>query len=838
MIDVGSVGVRIIPNLTGFGASIGAAVAGSGSILTRAGASASLLVTAPIVAGLGAGINQAVNFESAFAEVKKTVNATDTEYAKLRQQVIDMSGEMPFSRETISAVMAAAGKFGIANDNLAAFTATALKLGTATGQAPEQVAEQVSKLMNLISVAPQDVDKFLSSIVNLGNDMPTTEANIISMGLRIGQIRAVAKASPADITGMAAALTSLGIRAEAGGSAISRVFFNISDRVKKGGDDLKDFTDAFGLNAEEFAKKFESDPTAAVTDFLTAVRRLSDEGANVPAILKEFGLGEIRVRDTILRASQGLDTWNKAQDLAHDGFDRGIALQVEYEKRLNTTEAQWTILKNRAGEVALIFGTALLPMLLDVFDAVEPLVEMFAALAEEFSKMDPAMQQTIITFALILASIGPMLFIGSKLIAMFGNIGLAFVAMGRTMMAHPILLILMLIALAVYEIYKHWEGFKKFWQDLWDDVERIFNNALDFIQGFWYSLAGGGLTFPTDKWEHIGQEMGLAIQEGWTQFWGQVTDWYAPVGHVMDNVLEGVGEFWSDVDNTFHHWADPVFETWQVLWEDLGFAAVFNGDNIRIFIDTMWGLIQGAWSRGSQFLVDTWNVSWPALQMSAGTSFNWLQENVFSPIADYWGPRLSAFASLTAEAWGYWWPYISSIVGSAWTSIKNWFVEMFGWFTVLGGGLANLWSLFDRAWQAMPIIVHTAIEKIKADIRGALGVVGDFLSALAKVPGVGLAGSVISAPVSLAGYLAGKADDGGIVPGLRGQPQLILAHGGETILPTHKATWQNNATVRHVHFHQEGNVYVNSNDDILALRRAFYDQEERDAFARGEAVIR
>jgi hypothetical protein len=33
--------------------------------------------------------------------------------------------------------------------------------------------------------------------------------------------------------------------------------------------------------------------------------------------------------------------------------------------------------------------------------------------------------------------------------------------------------------------------------------------------------------------------------------------------------------------------------------------------------------------------------------------------------------------------------------------------------------------------------------------------------------------------------------EGGVVPGPRGSEQLILAHGGETVLPTHKPSWQN-----------------------------------------------
>ena len=46
---------------------------------------------------------------------------------------------------------------------------------------------------------------------------------------------------------------------------------------------------------------------------------------------------------------------------------------------------------------------------------------------------------------------------------------------------------------------------------------------------------------------------------------------------------------------------------------------------------------------------------------------------------------------------------------------------------------------------------------------------------------------------------APKMDTGGIVPGPVGSPQMILAHGGETVLPTHKPGWQGSGgnTIRH-----------------------------------------
>jgi TP901 family phage tail tape measure protein len=844
-----------------------------------------LLITAPIIAGLGTGISQAINFESAFAEVKKTVNATEAEWARYRQQVIEIARVMPFAREQIASVMAAAGRFGVANDDLAKFTETALKLGTATGQAPEVVAEQVSRLMNLIQVAPQDMEKFLSSIVALGNDIPTTEANIISMALRIGQIRAVANASPADINGMAAALSALGIRAEMGGSALSRVFFNISDLVKTGGDDLEAFADQFGFVAEDFAAKFEADPTAAVTDFLTAVRRLSDEGANVPAILKEFGLGEIRVRDTILRASQGIDTWNKALAISNKGFEQGTALQIEYEKRLETTESRWIMFKNRLSEVALVFGTALLPIMIDVLDALMPFVEMLGAAAQAFSMLDPEVRKTVVTLALMAAAIGPVLFIGTKLIAMFSNIGLAFIAMTRLIMAHPIILALALIALAAYEIITHWEEVKTFFKNLWDDVTGFAQKAWDTINEIWSTAFTGDFLgvgpweedewFPNalltfhDKWTTYWEDISnIAVGswqgnvDGWVGLWEDIT---GATTTGANGVKTGWNATWGFVSEQFHHWVDPLADTFLVLWDEFGLDTGAGGAGVsrligefgnatQLAFGTMKDVVTLLWDEQWSFIKLTaensvnelkilwanmgiaWGLVWPLMRTAAEVAWFAIRDNVFVPMVDFWMPRIKAAMDLTGEAWSFWWPVIQSVVNTAWSLILGYFTAMAGWLQTLGSFMLDLWSIFDRTWQAMPQIVKTAIEQIKTHLRGLKDAAQDALGPLSQVlsyatGGQGLVPNFIP--------IAGRADDGGIVPGLRGSPQLILAHGGEELIPKHKPGWQDAAQVveRHVHFHLDGPISVRSDQDILDMRRAFYEQERSEAFAKGESVV-
>ncbi len=71
-----------------------------------------------------AALKSSVDFESAFAGVQKTVDATEEEYTALRQSIIDMSRELPISANEIAGVMEMAGQLGIKNENLVDFTRT------------------------------------------------------------------------------------------------------------------------------------------------------------------------------------------------------------------------------------------------------------------------------------------------------------------------------------------------------------------------------------------------------------------------------------------------------------------------------------------------------------------------------------------------------------------------------------------------------------------------------------------------------------------------------------------------------------------------------------------
>src|SRR5690606_33456079 len=116
-------------------------------------------------------VKSAMDFESAFADVIKTVDATAPQIAKLRQGIIDMANEVPATREEIAGVAAAAGQLGISADNILEFTRVMIDLGNSTNLSAEEASMALARLANITQMPEDEFDRLGSTVVALGNNL-------------------------------------------------------------------------------------------------------------------------------------------------------------------------------------------------------------------------------------------------------------------------------------------------------------------------------------------------------------------------------------------------------------------------------------------------------------------------------------------------------------------------------------------------------------------------------------------------------------------------------------------------------------------------------------------
>ena len=120
-----------------------------------------------------------------------------------------MAKEMPESVEEISGVAEAAGQLGIKTKSVAGFTKTMVMLGDATNLSSEEAATSMARFANVTGMSQKNFDKLGSTVVALGNNMATTEKEIVEMATRISGAGSQVGLSEAQIMSFSAALSSV-----------------------------------------------------------------------------------------------------------------------------------------------------------------------------------------------------------------------------------------------------------------------------------------------------------------------------------------------------------------------------------------------------------------------------------------------------------------------------------------------------------------------------------------------------------------------------------------------------------------------------------------------------
>lgn len=384
--------------------------ADTGKKLENLGKSWNTKVTAPVVALGALSAKSAIDFESAFAGVRKTVDATEEEFSALSEGIRAMAKELPASAVEIAGVSEAAGQLGIANEHILSFTRTMIDLGESTNMSADTAATNLARLANITQMPQTEFDKLGSTIVALGNNLATTEAEIVEMGLRLAGAGSQIGMTEAEILGFAGSLSSVGIAAEAGGSAFSKVMIEMQLATETGGENLENFASVAGMTTDQFARAFREDASQALIAFISGLQGAESQGMSAIKVLDDIGITEVRMRDALLRAAGAGDLFAESISLGTQAWRDNVALTEEAEQRYGTTESKLKIMRNQLNDVAITFGEILLPPLLKVTEKV-------GQFAEWLNKLDPATKNTILVIGGVVAAIGPLLLIVGKVMS-------------------------------------------------------------------------------------------------------------------------------------------------------------------------------------------------------------------------------------------------------------------------------------------------------------------------------------------------------------------------------------------------------------------------------------
>ena len=464
--------------------SFGDKTASIGQSIEKVGGSMTKGITLPIAGAVGAVTTAAVKWESAFTGVKKTNDEmVDSNgkviysYDDLEKGLRDLAKELPTSHEEIANVAEAAGQLGIQTDKVVGFTKTMIDMGESTNMSADSAATSLARFANITGMSQDKFSNLGSAIVDLGNNLATTESEITEMGLRLAGAGKQIGMTEGDFVGFAAALSSVGIEAEAGGSAFSRLMVQMQlatetgveafaplkqavaeqgvswesfvhavnwggkeltavskqmgiptselkkmyKEASKASGSLEDFANVTGRTSEEFAQLFKSNPSQALIEFIQGLKDSEKHGISAIKVLDDMGITEVRLRDSLLRAANASDVFEGAVKRGNEAFNENTALAEEAGKRYGTTESQLKILRGQLNDVAITFGGPLVAALNSAISAAKPMIEALANMAEAFASADPKTQEFILKMAALAASAGPVLKVFGKMTSVFGK---------------------------------------------------------------------------------------------------------------------------------------------------------------------------------------------------------------------------------------------------------------------------------------------------------------------------------------------------------------------------------------------------------------------------------
>ena len=355
----------------------------------------------------------AVDYEAALAGVKKTTDPTAIQFAAFEQGFRNLANTIPVSAKELANMGAMAGQLGIHNESLLTFVETMAKLQTATNIIGEEGAAELAKFMNIMGTSQDRVSNLGSSLVDLGNNFATTEKDILDMALNLAGAGKQIGLSEGSVFGLATALSSVGIEAEKGGSAFSKVMINMAKAVDEmdtsAGSKLREFAGVSHMTAEEFASLFQSNPAAAIAAFVEGLGRASEEGSTAIGILQEMNIKEVRLRDTLLRAGGAYKLFNDAVNRGNQAFKDNTALQREFQTFSETTASKLALAKNRLTDVAIEAGNKLLPVLADFLKNSSGWIDGVKGMVEWFSKLPPGIQNVAGALTALAVAGGPVM---------------------------------------------------------------------------------------------------------------------------------------------------------------------------------------------------------------------------------------------------------------------------------------------------------------------------------------------------------------------------------------------------------------------------------------------
>lgn len=566
-------------------------------------------VTLAVGAGVAASIKSYSSLETALVKVRKTTDLNNKEFAKFSDDIVKMSRRIPESAENIAKVAEAAGQLGVSKEHLVDFTETMVKMGTATNMSAEDAATAAARFAAITGMSEKNYGRLGSTVVALGNNFATTESEIMEMGLRLAGTAHQVGMTEASTMSLAAAMSSVGIQAEAGGSAMSKIMTKINRSVFDGGKNLQNYASVAGVSADKFASVWRSEPAKALAMVSKGLDDVNKSGGNMDAVLDSLNIKGIREVDTMKRLSGAHELLSRSIDLGAEAWKKNEALNKEAAAAYQTFAAKVQFLKNALVEVGKAVAVNVLP-------ALNPILEKVTDLAHRFADADGGTQRFILKLVGFAAAIGPVALGIGKIIGLCNSVVKVAMRVGAAIEGGSTLigailtpgvqlaLVLAGIALAAGLIIANWDK-------IGPAIESVKNKFLEFVESSTLIQSFLGIC------SQVGERI-KSFAEPLKAFFGEVKEHLSGFGSSLSGFIGTVAGIVGEIVSVF---AAPLVAAFDLILAAIAQIAPFVGQYIIFIIDQAKALVDFV----TNVLTGNWAGAWNAVKTMFANTVNLLK---------------------------------------------------------------------------------------------------------------------------------------------------------------------------------------------------------------------
>ncbi|HCE2195104.1 TPA: phage tail tape measure protein [Vibrio parahaemolyticus] len=315
-------------------------------------------------------IKFAVDFESAFADVKKAVNdASDEELEVMKKRIVIEAPKLGVTQEGLSAIIAEGARNGIKKDELFNFAESAAKMSVAFDMTADEAGASMMKWRTTMNLSQDQAVNLANAVNYVGDNMATTAKDITEVLVRQGAVITNAGLDEVQAASLSAAVLSGSASTEIAATATKNLLLSLTAGDSASGSQ-KDALMTLGFDPADLARDMQENAPKTVEQVLLAIK---DQDADVQTALMKNLFGSESI-GSIAPLLQNLDNFRKAFKLVEQDTNFAGSMQKEFEVQSATAMRKISAFTASITGLFTVLGESMLPVVGDVLDTVTPAV--------------------------------------------------------------------------------------------------------------------------------------------------------------------------------------------------------------------------------------------------------------------------------------------------------------------------------------------------------------------------------------------------------------------------------------------------------------------------------